>query len=257
MQFPDESSAAKAATELEDTDFRVAAEQNAPVLLPKYQNAHAHWRPGIPSLGSTLAIGRYVLYLNVGLPDPDLAQLVSVTEQVYDRQLPMLDKLPSLTRRQILELELDPHQVLDRTLVESRRAEPESESFAAWGLQGYLNRQFNATALQRAFETAGADGFGQSAISLVIRTRDRDAAHDLAPILLRPPLDEIASADPVPKIPNGNCAEHTNLSRIDRRERRFTCAITYNRYVSLVGSEQLIDAHQLAAAQYALLANTW
>lgn len=37
---------------------------------------------------------------------------------------------------------------------------------------------------------------------------------------------------------------------------RFMCTLRYDRYVARVASSQLTDAHQRAAAQYALLANS-
>ncbi|WP_225732724.1 hypothetical protein, partial [Nocardia sp. JCM 34519] len=253
MQFPDDAAAARAAAELEETDFQTMADGNQRVSLPKYQDAHAHWRPGVPTIGSAAAHGRYVVYLNIGLADPDLGRLTELTEKTYGAQFALLDNLPALNPKEILRLDDDPQGILRRTLNPDRAISPSSISFFSFGLTGFLNWTRSLRGLRDTFIAVGADTFGVSWGTTAIRTRDADGARTLAPKLLQAPGLETVPADAPPSIPGGSCVE--NRSKL-LRPKRFSCAVPYHRYVAIVESDQIVDVHQKATAQYALFANS-
>ncbi|MFD6106818.1 hypothetical protein ACFWFQ_29620, partial [Nocardia salmonicida] len=88
-----------------------------------------------------------------------------------------------------------------------------------------------------------------------------------AAMVIRTPSDDIAGravseklvpwqvkldADPAPKVPNSTCVENRRADAV----KRFSCLLAYKQYVGIVSSNQLLDAHQRAAAQYALFANS-
>ncbi|QIS09054.1 DUF7373 family lipoprotein [Nocardia arthritidis] len=253
MQFPDATAATRAAAELEETDFQVAADGNQRVPLAKHQEAHTHWRPGVPTIGSAAAHGSYVVYLNIGLGDPNLDRLAELTEKTYDAQFALLDKLPALSPKEVLRLDNDPQDILRRVLNPGRSVSPSAIDFFSYGPTGFLNWTRSLRGLRDTFAAVGADRFGVGWGTIAIRTRDADAARALAPKLLQPPGIEVVATDAPPNIPGGGCVE--NRSEL-LRPKRFSCTVPYHRYVAMVESNQIVDVHQKVAAQYALFANS-
>ncbi|WP_157555253.1 DUF7373 family lipoprotein [Nocardia crassostreae] len=78
------AAAARAAAGIEAADFAVAADTNQQLSVPKYSAALAHWRPGTPTIGSTMARGSYVISLYAGVAAADSAQLTRLVEKIYD-----------------------------------------------------------------------------------------------------------------------------------------------------------------------------
>ncbi|MFI1240408.1 DUF7373 family lipoprotein [Nocardia salmonicida] len=261
LQFADDTTAARAATDMANADFAVAASDNHPVSLPNYPTSISHRRPGVPTLGSTLAHGRYVIYIHIGLPDDDTAKLIALAEKTYSTQILLLDKLPALSPTDALRLQPDPDGMLRRALNPKQLAGlDDSESFT-------LDRNgfYQANRLQQQndalFSETGADRFTRSWGTELIRTRDEDSADVLQDRVIETLVPSSEPADSPAQLPDVKCAKNTdprlNDKFVDTGERkRFLCAVKYRRYVAVVDANQIQDAHQRAAAQYALLANS-
>ncbi|MFE3188650.1 hypothetical protein ACFXHA_06545 [Nocardia sp. NPDC059240] len=260
MQFPDAASATKAAADLENADFGVAADVNQHVSLPKYPDAHSHWLPGVASIGSAIAHGNYVVYAYLGTKDPDLSELTALAEKVYDAQLPLLDSLPPLDREGVLRLPFDPDAMLRRTLETQNYFGPDFSDNAVAQPRGFLNRVGNQDFWRRLITESGLDRFATSGadydgVTMLFRTRDAKAARDLAAAILDRTHSGVADAPS--RVPDVKCGEKTDQNQGGSRN-RFECMISYRNYTASVEGDQLADAHQRAAAQYALLANsTW
>ncbi|MCU1645297.1 MAG: hypothetical protein JWN03_5572 [Nocardia sp.] len=258
VQFSDEAAAAKAATELDAADFGVAADVNQPLTLAKYPTAHAHWRPGVASMGSTLAHGNYIVDLMVGGKTPEVAQLTGLAEKVYDAELPLLDALKPLSKEDALRLPYDPDDMWRRTLSPSAFGTPDLLTQSRYELRGFLNQVGDQDYWTHLMKLSGVDRFSKSSEmasnSMLYRTRDTAAAVKLAGVILDRSYPGPADAPAV--LPNAKCGESTVQD--DFETKRFRCVVTYRQYVATVESDQLDDAHQRAAAQYGLLANsTW
>ncbi len=257
LQFPSEAAAAAAAQEIEAADFAVAAAENEPVTLSKYPEAHAHWRPGVASLGTAVARSNYVVNLLLRVRDPDLTQLTALTEKVLDAQLPLLDQLPPLSREDILRLEYDTDGMLRRTLNPDGFGSPDTKTQFVVGARGFLHLAADQRHWSPIMAAAGVDRFAvtsaMSSASMLFRTRDTEAADDLVAVILDKAYPE--PADAPAGIPHAVCGESPIQDDYDIK--RFRCAVSYRRYVATVESDQLADAHQRAAAQYATLANSW
>ncbi|MGW4246854.1 DUF7373 family lipoprotein [Nocardia sp. NPDC004722] len=259
LQFPDTQHAQTAAEEMEATDFGVAADQNARLTLDGYPGAKSHWRPGVPSMAATLAHGQYVVNVFVQRADPDVAALKSLTEKVFAAQLPMLDQLPPLSRRDIKRLDYDPYGMFRRTLHPGKMARPNVDTEITYGVRGYLNRLTDRAAWKTLFDSSGVDRIAVTeGGAQLIRTRDAHAAVDLWSGIK--PLQPGKSADTA-GIPDVFCGENPTPSTRAYpttwdMENRYYCTLRYARYVARVASSQLIDVQQRAAAQYALLANS-
>ncbi|GAB0106229.1 hypothetical protein JMUB6875_52130 [Nocardia sp. JMUB6875] len=260
LQFPDAAAASKAAQELDDADFGVAPDLNQRVSLPKYPDAHAHWRPGVASIGSTWARGNYVVDLYVGVKDPDLSQLTALAEKVYAAQGPLLDSLKPLDREGILRLPYDSEGMRRQTLVLDGGWSPNFVTQAVAEPRGYLHRVTDQDYWRRVLSDYGVDRFANSGASysgstMLFRTRDAQAAGKLADLVLERGYSVIA--DVPTGIPGAKCGESTAKSQYSSAK-RYRCVLSYRRYAASVESDQLADVRQRAAAQYALLANsTW
>ncbi|MFI1915117.1 hypothetical protein [Nocardia sp. NPDC020380] len=259
MQFPDDASAAKAATELDDADFAVAADVNQRVSLPKYAAAHTHWRPGIASIGTYMAHGSYVIHVFAGVKDPNLDQLSALTQQVLDAQVPLLDSLKPLDREAILRLDYDPDGMLRQTLSVDGLGMPDLTSEAVYEPRGFIQRVKDQSYWQHLLTASGVDrfslsGYNTAGITMLFRARDPQAAKQLWSAILDPAYPGAADAPPV--VPDAKCGE--SATKDDLTIKRYRCAVVYRRYVATVESDQLADVQQRAAAQYALMANsTW
>ncbi|MFE3188648.1 hypothetical protein ACFXHA_06535 [Nocardia sp. NPDC059240] len=259
MQFPDEAAATKAAADLEAADFAIAAAANQAVVLPKYPTAHAHWRPGIATIGSYVAHGDYVINAVAGVKDVDLGQLTGLVQQIFDAQLPLLDALKPLDREAILRLKDDPDDMLRQTLNIDGMGIPDFESQFASSTRGFLHHVTDEKYWRNLLGANGVDsysqsGFSSSGITMLFRARDAHAAAQLSAVALQPAFPGAAEAPP--QVPEATCGEGKTVD--DYSKKRYRCAVHYGRYVALVESDQLTDVHQRAAAQYALMANsTW
>lgn len=257
LQFPNEAAAAKAATEVEAIDFGIAADANQHVSLPKYAAALTHWRPGVASMGSTLAHGSYLVNVYATQKDPDASTLTAFLEKVYDAQLPLLDALKPLSREDILRLPYDTDGMLRRTLNPDGFGMPDVSSQAVYELRGFLHQVNDQEYWSKVMKDNGVDRFSLSSSmsnkSMLFRARDPRAAATLLSVILSKSYS--GAADAPSAIPDSVCGESPNKN--DYSTKRFRCAVSYRQYVATVEGDQLADAHQRAAAQYALLANSW
>ncbi|MGY0503307.1 DUF7373 family lipoprotein [Nocardia sp. FBN12] len=255
MQFPDEEAAKRAATEIDETDFAIAADANQKVSLPKYPAAHSHWRPGVPTIGSTLAYGRYVVNLYMGTAEAKLEDLTDLAQKAYAAQLPLLDQIPALPPTEMLFLPDDPDQMLRRTLNPEGFGAPNIGDQASFTVRGFLHNVGPQDHWKTVMSEAGVDRFSKStsmsSTNMLYRARDGAGASMLASRILERNYPGVAAEPPV--LPEARCGENP---KDDYKTKRFRCAITYRQYVATVESDQLTDAHQRAAAQYALLANS-
>lgn len=255
LQFPSEQAATQAATEIEQTDFRVAADQNEKVDIPKFPDAHTHWRPTVANIGSTMAHGRYVINLFMGLASVDLNAMKYLVERAYSTQIPLLDNLPPLTPEDMARLPYDPDGLLNRTLNPDAYGIPDYQYQAVFGVRGFLHRVADNARLRKVLTDAGVDRGSMTRAptresAVVFRTRDDDAARVLEPELLA--AQYATAADAPHDIPGTKCGEN---KLADLNAKRFRCALSYRRYAAFVEGDQLQDVQQRAAAQYALLAD--
>ncbi|WP_063008326.1 DUF7373 family lipoprotein [Nocardia kruczakiae] len=276
MQFPSSDSANRAAAEIEKADFDVAPDRNQSVHLGKYAEAHSHWQPGTPSIGSVVARGQYVVSTFAQTPDGKLDNLTALVEKTYDKQLPMLDSLSPLSAEQVLKLEPGPDDLMRRVINPNKYYLPRNGSLGSYEERGFLQLQTDRAAAKALYESTHVDRFAVSdAYSLmsrdfnsggnaqafgkgimrnvdggaiVYRTAGQSSAREAYDKLLTDP-----DTRSTPKnLPNSKCKQLPDNGYY----RQFTCAIQYRNYVAVTWSRQLDDAQQRAAAEYALLANS-
>ncbi|MEC3913283.1 DUF7373 family lipoprotein [Nocardia sp. CDC160] len=262
LQFPDQQRASTAAQQMEEADFAVAADQNQRVALDKQPDAKAHWRPGIPSMGTTLAHGQYAISVFVQQPKPELAGLKSLTEQILAAQLPLLDALPPLSPREVLRLDYDPQGLLRRTLHPGKALYPHAETEITSTPRGLIHTIDNQPSWKTLLDNNGVDYTATTRNgALLLRAKDPKAATAV--------WSTITGGGPTPidkatDVPDTSCVESTKGNKPQRfddedawdKSDRFVCLLHYDRYVAVVAGAQLADVTQRAAAQYALLVNS-
>ncbi|WP_433670715.1 DUF7373 family lipoprotein [Nocardia sp. CA-136227] len=261
IQFPDADQARAAAEGMEAADFDVSPDQNVRVTLDRTAAAKAHWRPGTPSLAATIADGRYVADVFVQTPTADLDALRSLADRVFAAQLPLLDRAPGLSTPEIFRLDYDPDAMLRRTLHPTDYIALDANSEITHTARGYLHYVQAPATWKPLLDAHGVDRVSTAAHGgLLFRTPDTESAIALRNAIIALTPD---SAEP-PAVPDTTCARTshpdttypwTSASAWNQKD-KFTCTLQYHRYVAQVAGDQLLDAQQKAAAQYALLANS-
>lgn len=257
FQFPDTERANAAAREFHDADFAAQEGKNQPVSLPGYPAALSHWRPDSPFLRTLLPHGPFVIAFLLSVDKPDQQALTTLAETAYAKQIEALDKTTALTDEEVMTLPWDPEHVLMRALNPEQLSSPEgSGQYLLVGKQGILHYSGDPLPSDRQYvdeqlTEMNAEQIAVSWGSYVIRTPDEDSARRAVTEKLFPWRTDIEAAAP-PNVPDSACVENTRLSA----SKRYSCVLAYHRYVGIVSSNQLLDAQQRAAAQYAVFANT-
>ncbi|MBY8857933.1 hypothetical protein K7711_15710 [Nocardia sp. CA2R105] len=254
MQFPDAATAQRAATDFSDTDIGIT--KNQPLPIGKYPDAHANWRPGSAVIRSFLAHGSYVAAVAAFAPTADQQNLTTLVQKTYDTEFPVLDKLQPISDEDTVRLDWDPEYMISRTLNPDNFTTigfgDENAAFGPRGIMHYMRYRAQA---KQTFTAMNAVKFARTDAALVVRTED-DASADKAVHDKLTPEPHQSDAAAVPKISDSACVQNDTETDIFSDRKRFTCLVAYRNYVGYVESDQLIDAHQRAAAQYALLANS-
>ncbi|MEV0433801.1 hypothetical protein [Nocardia sp. NPDC050413] len=264
LQFADQAGAQAAAGEFDQIDFQLASDLNAPVSLGKYPSAHGHWRPGVRSMVATIARGQYVVHVYAVTPKADLVALRALTERAFDVQLPLLDALPPLSKRDVLRLDKDPDGVI-RRILDPSKIFPASPFFqadlvnAVMEPRAFLQITEDRQEWKRVLDLGGVDRIGMiNDGALLLRARDARAAEQMWQA--RKDLPTTTPLAGPPGLPDTYCFD--NPEKYSPAEpyvssaRKYLCVLRYDRYVAVVMSNQIPDVHQRASAQYALLANS-
>ncbi|MEU6580779.1 hypothetical protein [Nocardia sp. NPDC046763] len=260
LQFPDQQRAQAAADQMEAVDFAVAADQNVKVTLSKQPSAKAHWRPGVPSMAATMPYGQYVINVYVAQPKPDLDGLRELADQVFAAQLPLLDQAPALSPHEIFRLDYDPDAMLRRTLHPKSVFEAKPIHEATHTPRGHLHLIYDQTTWKRLLDDNGVDKISTaSSGGLLFRARDADASAKLWSGIV---ATTSGSVEGPANVPDVSCVQN-KVALGDAwwgyyvgKTGFYVCTLRYDRYVARVAGDQLIEAQQAAAAQYALLANS-
>ncbi|WP_433670719.1 DUF7373 family lipoprotein [Nocardia sp. CA-136227] len=261
LQLPDRQRAQAASEQMAAADFGVAPDRNAHITLDRHPSAAAHWRPGVPTMAATATEGQYVVDVFTALPTPDLGALRELTDKVLDAELPLLDRTPALSAREVYRLNYDPDGMLRRTLHPFDFLGIHGLDEVTHSPRGYLHLVENAGAWKPLLAANGVDRVSTAHKgALLLRTPNAKAATALWDGINGLPGEPVDKPEGVPDVVCArNSARRTNSwSGFETwyTDDTYVCNLHYDRYVARVASDQLLDAQQRAAAQYALLANS-
>lgn len=253
LRFPDAAAAKAAAAELDAVDFALNPE-NVAVTLPKYADSRAHWRPSVPTLGSTTAHGSYVISVLADSRTPDINRLVEATQKYLDAEVIELDKFTPTPVGKFSTLRQDPDGLLARVIHDQGVVPPpDGQGEVVLTLRGYLNYLLDQSGRFPVLQRAGVDRVAVTADAFGFRTRDDAAAARFVTesAELGPAVDRRA-VDPPADVPGALCVQ----DYLAPKNGQFRCFVAYRKYAALVLGARLWETQQRAAAQYALLANS-
>ncbi|MQY30311.1 DUF7373 family lipoprotein [Nocardia aurantia] len=253
LRFPDRAAAFAAAGEMDAADF-AADRENVAVAIPEYPGAAAHWRPSVPTMGTTLARGDFVVTVLADSRTTDSDRLVRMTQRYLDAELPELDRFAPTPLDRLDTLQQDPDRVLVRTLHASPYIpSPDGQGEVVYTLWGYSNYVLDQGSRLPVLQRTGVDRVAVTPNVLLFRTRDADAARQF--VRDSPGLGDPAShrpVDPPEKVPGSVCIR----DRTAASAAEFRCFVSYGRYAALLLGQRLWETQQRTAAQYALLAGS-
>ncbi|WP_282780867.1 hypothetical protein [Nocardia sp. CC201C] len=268
FRFPDTASAQAAAEQIDSVDAAVSTD-NVPVSIADHPAAHAHWRPGVPTLAATIAAEAYVISVLAAHTETDLGALTTLARNAFDAQIQRLRDFAPTPADQLTTLPLDRDGMLARMvpLAPGRWPYPEVITFAGQVVAGWDSSLY-ATGIvlgPRALqlwsgrppegrvpaEAHAVNNLGAlyryptaaSARAAFERLRGKDAEHDLRPIAGPAGISE----------EDMHCTEENQPGHLALT--RYLCVVRYGRYVAAVFTRDLTNLRQKAAAQYGLLVN--
>ncbi|MCV7066896.1 hypothetical protein H7H51_16415 [Mycolicibacterium farcinogenes] len=179
----------------------------------------------------------------------EMPEAVSLVAKTLDLQIPAIDAFNPTPPAELVNLPKDPTGLLARALPLA----PKEENFdnnSTLGPRAMLSKEPKPIEAGDAFRDAGVD-VKVFANSTVFRTRDNAAAKALAADYSKTEGGTVTAADAVPNLPDTACYKLTyELTGTEK----FACTGAFDRYTFAVYGKRLKDAHQMAAAQYLILA---
>ncbi|MEV5837875.1 hypothetical protein [Nocardia sp. NPDC052112] len=235
----------------------LAAEDNkeypakATATIPGYPEARA----GVSELNSLttwLTRGEYVLRIWTNNPlatPPDPVPLAEFTKRILDKQFEMLRDYRPTSPDKLAALPVDVDGLLGRTIP--------SKAAVNWTPGVYtphaaLHVHSRSDLTSRLFTDTEVDAFALDD-SGVYRTADAAAAARLIAGFIDQATDSFAVIDPPPGLPDAKCLKKLDDPVVADLSADYQCYVAYDRYVGNVGSSQVQDLYQQAAAQYKLL----
>lgn len=255
--FPNDDSAARAATEMDSVDFAVNPD-NRTTKIPGYPQAKAHYRPGSPSVGATMASGRVVVSIAVRSDaHPDVSYLTQRIQRTLDIEQPLLSKLIPINNASLTTAQLDPDRMLSRLFVAGDQPKL-SPTFGSMGPHAASFCADSQAQREGLFDEAGIDRCAFGVDAVLLRAKDESAAKAILPKLVDAEREEFIDHDvPAPtELPDARCYEQKKEIVADNANARFACFVGFGRYVATVSSNEENDVRQRAAAQYATLVNS-
>ncbi|WP_280421860.1 DUF7373 family lipoprotein [Nocardia carnea] len=264
LRFPDPAAAQRAAVEIDAVDAAVNRD-NVAVSVPEYPGAHAHWRPGVPTLAASNAHESYVVNVLVGDTTPDAAVMSALAAKAFDAQIRRLREFVPTPPDSMAALPLDPEALVRRLIPQAPRR---------WEYPAVTAMSSQRTAGWEAEMQVTGVTFGPRATYLLGR-RDRpptleatarsgfnQIARHPDPAAARIAFDRAVGSDigdgmlPVEGpvgVPDVHCAENPDIDLLALT--RFVCRVLYDRYSVTLLAREVGSARQRAAAQYGLLVN--
>ncbi|CPX60050.1 Uncharacterised protein [Mycobacteroides abscessus] len=247
MRFPDADAASAVASLLAAAD-RFGPGPLSPIALPSHPDTHAI--AGVSDKGKQVVAaftprGPFVLYQWGETSSTDTAaQLVSAT---LDKQLPAIEEFTPTDVTELVNLPRDPSGLVTRTI--GQKEQKSINSGYAYDRRGSLNFTLDPLAMAAIEEDAGVELMSGGAAT-VFQTKDAAAAARMVTGLVqlaakgRPGQAGSTPTDAVPNLTGSQCVADENSN---------TCYATAGRYVIEAEQRELLDAQQLAAAQYQVL----
>ncbi|MFI5718008.1 hypothetical protein [Nocardia sp. NPDC051750] len=264
LRFPDDESARQAAAEIDSADAAVSAD-NVPVEIPNHPEAHAHWRPTVPTLAAGLAHGPFVISVLAGHTGPDAAVLTGLVDAAFTAQVRRLADFVPTPPDQFATLPLDQDGMLARLLPEAPGVWPypvvltdRSDPNAGWRTGFDIRGVVYGPRAGLRWGDWEKTGSGRGLMLAVngrhhlVRHPDVVAARNgFTDTGEMEAVESGVRAAPAPfGLPDARCLESLT---VPPHHVRFACRVLYREYEGIVYGRTIRDTQQRAAAQYVLL----
>ncbi|MBU3067987.1 hypothetical protein KO481_41550 [Nocardia sp. NEAU-G5] len=250
--YPDADSASAAATEMAQAGFEPRKGPAQPAQLPRHPDVRAAWLPGQQVLTAWYPTGRFVLATvvynqeNQLLQVSDLPALEAPADRSLDAIPARLKDFPATPPDRLGAMALDPDGMLARSLVRPQQDDWTSMP-GVYDARGDLQLEADPDRYARVFAESGIDRVAYAGGTLV-RARDYRGAQRF---VMAESQDEFLRRQASPRgLPAAVCVKdlHPTFGLIP-----YYCRVAHDRYAATVWSDQLLDAQQRIAAQYARL----
>lgn len=255
MRFPSDAAAQSAAQDLEATPGAIPDNRH-PLPLSGFDNAHAS---SLTDAKGWLFVARgpYVLLVMLTVPKPDANALTTGFQKYLSIALPRLDRSDPTAEDDILDLPQNPSGIMRLALPPQKQSADsiiDQTTVGPYEPAGQLQLERDAGALRPVFAQTGVDLVGKND-GTVYRTRDTEAAFRLQAALTMPGKNDEEFPNP-PGITDAHCLKLDEREPV--RNYSYLCAVVYDRYVAVVGTEGRAAGispsfYQRVAAQYAML----
>lgn len=265
LRFPDAATAEHAARDIDIADAAVSPE-NVAVTIPTYPAAHAHWRPGVPTLAATIAEGAYVISVITGHTSADVAALTDLARKGFDAQSARLRTFSATPGDRIAALSLDEQGMLRRLVPNAPGRWPypvvivnpptrEAHWSAVIRAEGVVygpraGRMWNggsaADAVPMELEAVNGlsrlERYRSDAVARTVFQKTRQLFGKKSTKAITPGPD---------RVPDVFCVEDLHPEGMELA--RFGCFLLHGRYLAMLLGHDVANLRQRLAAQYGLL----
>ncbi|WP_459955905.1 DUF7373 family lipoprotein [Nocardia sp. IFM 10818] len=249
--FDSETAATAAAVALGASGF-AKNDDAVPTRSTRFPAAVVLWQPKYQVLASWYATGKFVIIdlivnqENGTLDHSDLGALLDLSDKAIEVTSARLKDFGPTAREKLTELPLDPAGMQRLTL-----PDPDADWMGTLDSHGALHMADGLdNRSPELYEKAGVDNVSFGAGELV-RARDADAAADL--MLASSRNRELVLIESPPGLSIARCLKYRGPKASTTVP--YYCYVSFGRYAARVWSDQLQDAQQRIAAQYAILVN--
>ncbi|MFE6858181.1 hypothetical protein [Nocardia sp. NPDC057668] len=259
LRFPDSDAARQAADEMDAADAGVSTE-NAAVPIPGHPEAHAHWRPTVPTLAATMAQDSFVISLLVGHTGTDVNAMAALAGRAFEAQRTRLADFRPTPAGDIAALRADRDRMLSRLVADDPGNWPMPAVLqsgigenAGWESVGQPNGVvYGPHAVQLRGPRPGTDraeamAFAGSSSLFRYATATVARRTYVENFRIDEGFQEVAAPQGVPE---AKCIR--NLASVDTSN-NYSCWLLAGKYLALVHSRDESNARQKIAAQFVLL----
>ena len=249
LRFADPGSASAAATDLGDIAAKTGAgAQRAPIpghpdtVAASYTLTEGSTGKQWSAVRAFTAHGTYV-FMQLAQAVDGLDPAVGLVAKTIDKQAPTIDQFRATDPSEFADISLDPTGLLARTLPVPQK-EATTIQNTTYEQRGALHFQNDPARSATLFSQTGTDLVAMAKTN-VYQTKDSESAARIVDGFFAELQPTSQPAKPVNNLPDSRC--------LQLKDNSFYCLGAADRYAIETSSQNLLDARQQVAAQYAML----
>ncbi|MGV0871397.1 DUF7373 family lipoprotein [Mycolicibacterium sp. XJ879] len=251
LRFPDDEAAAAAATALGETAMQQQGADGPAqtVSIPGHSDATANTYTTVDrsagkrhAVRSFAAHGSYVL-MQLAQSTDGAEQAAELVAKTLDLQGPEIDSFRATDPSEFADISIDPTGLLAH-MIPVETPDPMLTKNTTYERRGALHFQSDPVRSAKLFADTGTDLVAM-AMASVYEAEDAAGANAVVDEFYAEVSPKSKPANPVRNMPDSRCMQ--------LEDRSFYCLATADQYAMEAAGPTLLDAQQLAAAQYVML----